>query len=157
MHQLMSAVKYAHNLNIVHRDIKAENILLDLMPGDRFIVKLIDWGFSCLIDPQRIRKLHRSCGTLIYIAPEVLNQDYDEKADIWSCGIVLYILLSGSPPFEGKYKDIISGVKKGQYNFKYQVWQDISEEAKDLVRKMLSINPEKRPAAREVLDFPWFQ
>lgn len=97
-------------------------------------------------------------GTPYYIAPEVLSKSYNEKCDIWSCGVILYILLSGYPPFPGKNdKEIMRNVMKGEYSLDGDEWKYISDEGKDLVRKMLTYDPHKRLNAKEVLEHRWFE
>ena len=104
MKQLLSAVAYCHQRGIVHRDIKTENLLIkDANDMKNLQVKVIDFGISCKIQPQE--KLRISFGTPYYMAPEVFRQNYTEKCDIWSCGVILYIILSGIPPFNGKNID----------------------------------------------------
>lgn len=91
------------------------------------------------------------------MAPEVLKGLYDEKCDIWSCGVIFYILLSGSPPFSGDSDaGILRKVKTGKYNFDDAVWMNISEKAKDLIKKMMEMDPTKRMSAEEALKHPWF-
>lgn len=97
-------------------------------------------------------------GTPYYIAPEVLSKSYNERCDIWSCGVILYILLSGYPPFPGKNdKEIMRNVMKGEYSLDGEEWKYISEEGKDLVRRMLMYDPSKRLSAKEVLEHRWFE
>lgn len=98
MKQVLSAVAYCHNKNIVHRDLKPENLLL--CQKDSFEIKVIDFGLSRTFVPDK--NMYSKMGTPFYIAPEVLKKKYNEKCDIWSCGVILYILLSGNPPFNGK-------------------------------------------------------
>ena len=102
MKQLFSAVAYCHSKNVVHRDLKVENLLVkDVTDNRRKInVKLIDFGISCKMQPQE--KLTKMFGTPYYMAPEVLKQNYTEKCDLWSCGVILYVILSGVPPFKAK-------------------------------------------------------
>jgi len=112
--QVLMAVRYCHERNIVHRDLKPENILLDSKKNSNR-VKVIDFGTSEEIEPGM--KLTQQYGTAYYIAPEVLSSAYNEKCDIWSIGVILYILLSGKPPFDGKDdKEIIKKVRIGQYD-----------------------------------------
>lgn len=99
MRQLLSAISYCHERNVVHRDLKPENLLLDREAPDANI-KVIDFGTSALFHSNQ--KLTQKYGTSYYIAPEVLRRDYNEKCDIWSCGVIMYILLSGKPPFYGR-------------------------------------------------------
>ena len=97
-------------------------------------------------------------GTPYYIAPEVLQEVYDEKCDIWSCGVILYIMLCGYPPFNGdSEKDIMKAVMKGIYDFPEEEWSSISKEARELVSKMLKYDPKKRFSAKECLSSDWIQ
>ena len=95
-------------------------------------------------------------GSPFYVAPEVLKKNYNEKCDIWSCGVILFILLCGYPPFGGKSNTIIlQNVEKGKFEMKGPKWTNISEEAKDLIKKMLTKDINKRPSAKESLDHVW--
>lgn len=124
----MSAVSYCHSLGIVHRDLKPENILIDKELNNT--LKLIDFGTSVQYSKDR-EILNQVHGTSYYIAPEVLNKKYDERCDIWSIGVILYILLSGKPPFDGDDDDqITEQVKKGNYSMDGKIWNKISNEAK---------------------------
>ena len=100
--QILSAVNYCHQRNIVHRDLKPENLLLNRDAEDPKIT-IIDFGTSGIFDPSQ--KMQQKYGTPYYIAPEVLNNSYDEKCDLWSIGVILYILLCGYPPFNGANDD----------------------------------------------------
>jgi len=99
MKQVLSCINYCHQANIVHRDLKPENILLE-QNKEFDQIKIIDFGTSLVYDPSR--SLDEKLGTPYYIAPEVLNKNYNQKCDIWSCGVITYILLSGVPPFNGQ-------------------------------------------------------
>ena len=113
MKQLLSAVNYIPSNNIVHRDLKPENILLDTK-HDNNIIKIIDWGTARFFDNSK--KMNRISGTPYYIAPEVLAEKYDEKCDIWSCGVILYILLCGYPPFNADIDELIlEKIKAGKF------------------------------------------
>ena len=138
--QLLEAVSFLHSMKIVHRDLKPENIMME---GNT--LKLIDFGTS----RKQSGKMTEVTGTSYYIAPEVLENNYDEKCDIWSCGVILYIMLSGEPPFNGEDdEDILENVKIGRYNFDNKIWKKISAEAKDLVQEMLTFVPKHRPSAK---------
>jgi calcium-dependent protein kinase len=158
MRQLFSAVAYCHEKGVIHRDLKPENILIENSKDknkDFFHIKIIDFG-TCEI--LKKNKLTEKIGTSFYIAPEVLRNGYNEKCDLWSCGVILFILLSGSPPFYGKNeKEIFSKILSGNYSFRNKIWNKISEEAKDLVKKLLEINPEKRLSAKDALNEKWFK
>ena len=154
MLQLVSAICYSHSNNIVHRDLKPENIMLDKV-RDIPIIKLIDWGGARYFSKNK--KMSTIKGTPYYIAPEVIKEVYDEKCDIWSLGVIFYVLLCGYPPFNGDTDiEIIQNVQKGKFIFPEEEWGIISDEAKDLIKKMLTYEPSQRISAKEVLLHPWF-
>ena len=156
MHQVLSAVTYCHLNSIVHRDLKPENLILVETPteAETLNIKLIDFGTSCLFDNET--KLKKRLGTPYYIAPEVLNMSYDEKCDVWSCGVLLYIFLSGYPPFTGKTDaEIMRKVRTGVYNFNHREFNQVSEESKAFIRKMLVLDTTERISAQEALNDPW--
>ena len=150
--QMMSAINYCHKNNIVHRDLKPENLLcLDESPNSP--IKVIDFGMSKICDPNDI--MFERVGTAYYIAPEVLEGMYDEKCDIWSAGVILYILLCGYPCFNGETDDqIYKQIKKKKFDFPSPEWDIISDKAKNLIKKMLTDSTE-RISAEEVLKAPW--
>ncbi|KAK9173398.1 hypothetical protein cmbei_300920 [Cryptosporidium meleagridis] len=153
--QVFSGITYMHKHNIVHRDLKPENILLESKEKDCDI-KIIDFGLSTYF--QQNTKMKDRIGTAYYIAPEVLRGTYDEKCDVWSAGVILYILLSGTPPFYGKNEyDILKRVETGKYAFDLPQWRTISDDAKDLIRKMLTFHPSLRITATQCLEHPWIQ
>ena len=116
MRQLLSAIIYCHKRNIAHRDLKLENILIDQYNEDQIHIKVIDFGTAELFDSYT--KFRNSVGTIYYLAPEVLMKCYDEKCDIWSCGVILYTLLSGSPPFNGSTPELImEAISNISFNF----------------------------------------
>ncbi len=120
MKQVLQAVSYCHSKNIVHRDLKPENLLLE-SEDPKSTLKVIDFGTSQVFDPEA--KMNQTYGTPYYIAPEILKGEYNEKCDIWSCGVILYILLCGRPPFDGDNDDeILETVSKGQYKITGPVW-----------------------------------
>lgn len=152
INQVLEAVSYCHANNIVHRDIKPENILIE---GKSKNIKIVEFGASQKFDAEH--KMSSAYGTLHFIAPEVLMIEYDEKCDIWSVGVVLYILLSGKPPFDGESeKEIAKKIKMGEYKMIDEEWMSISEEAKDLVKRMLYYDPAKRISATEAMSHSWF-
>ncbi|CAG9333125.1 unnamed protein product [Blepharisma stoltei] len=137
--QLLSAVSYLHSLNIVHRDLKPENIVFEESLDD-LSVKIIDFGTAIKIKPDE--RLSESLGTLYYTAPEVFDKNYNEKCDLWSIGVIMYVLFSSSFPFRGQTNaDTINLIKKGEYSLSIGRWNHASEGAKDLVRHLLV--PEK--------------
>lgn len=130
--QVLSCINYCHSNNIVHRDLKPENILLE-SSKEFDEIKIIDFGTSLVYDPAKA--LEEKLGTPYYIAPEVLNKSYSNKCDIWSIGVIVYILLSGVPPFNGSSdQEIMRKVRAGKFSFDEKCWQKISERAKDFIR-----------------------
>lgn len=102
------------------------------------------------------KALDEKLGTPYYIAPEVLNKKYNEKCDIWSCGVVLYIILSGQPPFNGQSdQEIMKKVRIGKFSYSDPCWANISDKAKDMINQLLTYDPEKRPSAQQTLQHPW--
>ena len=155
MKQILSAVCYMHSKGIVHRDLKPENIMLESKSSGDLSIKLIDFGTSNFI--KKNEKLSMKVGTPYYIAPEILKQSYTNKCDIWSVGVILYMLLSGNPPFDGTDdQSILKKVKIGKYKMEGEEWNRVSNEAKDLIKQMLTFNPEERISAEEALKHPWF-
>ena len=154
--QVMSAVEYCHNNGICHRDLKPENLLY-LNPGGEKgnPIKVIDFGLSQIISPAK--RLKTKVGTAYYVSPEILKGDYTEKCDIWSAGVILYIFLSGDPPFNGPSdSDIYNKISQMKFTFPEKKWKTISNEAKDLIIHMIA--PEnQRYTAKQVLEHPWFK
>ena len=150
--QMMSAINYCHSNKIVHRDLKPENLLLATQ-DENSPIKVIDFGMSRIFNNKQA--MFDKVGTAYYISPEVLDGFYDEKCDIWSAGVILYILLCGYPPFNGNDDDeIFESIKKRKFVFPEAEWANISKEAKDLINKMLS-EPLTRLTAEQVLGHPW--
>ena len=152
--QIVSGIEYCHNNGICHRDLKPENILyLNDDDEKNNPLKIIDFGLS---KHFKISKLSSRVGSVHYIAPEVLVYSYTEKCDVWSCGVLLYLLLSGRLPFSGQEEnEIFAKIKSIQYKMDDDLWKNISNEAKDLIRHML-VKEEDRYSAKEVLAHPWF-
>lgn len=152
--QLLSAISYCHAQNIVHRDLKPENMLL--VDKDRFDIKLIDFGLARSFLPNN--SLCSKIGTPFYIAPEVLKKKYNEKCDLWSCGVILYILLCGNPPFTGRTDELLfESIKLGLVQFNGVEWKSVSNEAKIFIKKLLKVNPEERLSAQQALQDPWIK
>ncbi|KAK9291606.1 hypothetical protein L1049_019555 [Liquidambar formosana] len=152
---LMQVVLYCHEKGVVHRDLKPENILLATKASSSPI-KLADFGLATYIKPGQ--NLRGTVGSPFYIAPDVLAGGYNQAADVWSAGVILYILLSGMPPFWGKTKSrIFDAVRAADLRFPYEPWDRISESAKDLIRGMLCVDPSQRLTAKQVLDHSWIR
>jgi len=155
MKQLLSAVVYCHAKNVVHRDLKPENLLMDT-PDKNATLKVIDFGTSQVFDNKH--KMSTKIGTPMYIAPEVLNKSYTEKCDVWSCGVILYVLLSGSQPFAGTSEyEVYQKIKRGVYTMTGHRWEAVTKTAKDLVKNMMLYDPSQRYSALEALNHPWIQ
>ena len=153
--QIMSGIEYCHNQGVCHRDLKPENILcLNDSDDKNSQLKIIDFGLS---KHFKLNKLNSRVGSVYYISPEVLDCAYTEKCDIWSGGVLLFLLLSGKLPFTGKDdQEIFSKIKACSYNMDDKIWENISNEAKDLIRHML-VPENERFSAKEVLAHPWFK
>lgn len=137
----------------MHRDLKPENLLLDKTTHNPRVT-IIDFGTAGSFETGK--KLTMKYGTPYYIAPEVLKRSYDQKCDLWSCGVILYILLCGYPPFNGSRDDIIiKTVLAGKYSIDEPEWAEVSSEAKDLVSKLLCYNPDERISAFDAMKHPW--
>uniref|UniRef100_A0A034VVK4 phosphorylase kinase n=1 Tax=Bactrocera dorsalis TaxID=27457 RepID=A0A034VVK4_BACDO len=158
MRQIFEGVEYIHAKNIVHRDLKPENILLD----ENHNVKITDFGFARQLKGDE--KLTDLCGTPGYLAPETLkcnmfegSPGYSKEVDIWACGVIMFTLLVGCPPFwHRKQMVMLRNIMEGKYSFTSPEWADISEDPKDLIRKCLVVDPAKRITVKEVLKHPFF-
>lgn len=151
--QMLAALCYLHASNIAHRDVKPENFLLsDRSPNAH--LKIIDFGLASSFEPNVFMKT--KAGTAYYVAPEVLQGKYGEKCDIWSCGVISFILMCGYPPFAGDTDpQILSKVKEGSFEFRSPEWDGISSGCKNLVTQMLTLDVSCRPSAAELLQNPW--
>ena len=156
MRQILQAVCYCHGCHIVHRDLKPENILIVKRAKNGFHhIKIIDFGTAKVFSKEK--REHALIGSAYYIAPEVISRNYTEKCDIWSCGIIMYILLTGRPPFNGQTEDdIMKKIKVGTFEMTKYPWGIISQEAKDLINDLLQLKPNKRITAEEALKHKWF-
>ena len=151
--QVMSCIAYCHNRNICHRDLKPENLLY-LNAGDEKDnrIKVIDFGLS-----QACDRLKTKVGTAYYVSPEILSGNYTHLCDIWSAGVILYILLSGDPPFNGANdNEIYTKISQMKFSFPERKWKNISNDAKDLLCHMI-VPENERYTAEQVLAHPWFK
>lgn len=151
--QIFSAVSYCHDKNIIHRDIKPENIFL-ISSDTEIQIKLGDFGSSCIANPGSSPK---GCfGSSYYIAPEVLSGSYTEKCDIWSIGIIAYILLTGIPPYSSRdNKSILKEIHKNPFQLTPENIENLSVDSIDLITKLLKISPNARISASEALQHSW--
>jgi len=149
--QMLLAVNYIHSHGVVHRDIKLENFLYESPESEH--LKLIDFGFSNIWAPNT--KMHLSCGTLAYVAPEVLDQNYTSKCDLWSLGVTIFILLFGYMPFSGNEDKQIADIKAGKFSRKEEKWKLVTKEAQNFVMRLLVVDIEKRMSAEDALQHTW--
>ncbi|KAJ3618050.1 hypothetical protein MTP99_006084 [Tenebrio molitor] len=158
MRQVLEGVAHVHSRSIVHRDLKPENILLD----DNLNVKITDFGFARKLAEGE--QVHELCGTPGYLAPETLRCNmmedapgYSFEVDIWACGVIMYTLLVGCPPFwHRKQMVMLRNIMEGKYSFSSPEWADISEPPKDLIRRLLVVDPKQRISIQEALAHPFF-
>jgi len=151
---LLEAVGYCHEHSVAHRDLKPENLLL-LSKEDDSSIKIADFGFAKIVEGRG--SLKTQCGTPGYVAPEILNgKPYDESADMWSVGVILYILLGGYPPFiEDDQRRLFRKIRKGQYEFHEEYWGTVSDDAKNLISNLLCVKADDRLTASEALQSNW--
>ncbi|CAF1390458.1 unnamed protein product [Didymodactylos carnosus] len=159
MHSICKAVSQLHSMNVAHRDLKPENLLFTSNEEEAEL-KLTDFGFAKECSDS-IKNLTTPCYTPYYVAPEVLSkQSYDKACDIWSLGVIMYMLLCGYPPFYSKHSLPISPgmktkIRAGEYEFPEEDWCMVSDEAKNLIQAMLTVEPEKRPNIETILKSSW--
>ena len=160
-YQVFSGLVYLHEKKILHRDLKLENIMVSEIERDivteeeYFWIKIIDFGTAKIFEKNRVERA--VIGSSYYIAPEVLNQRYNEKCDTWSIGVILYMTLVGSAPFDGiTDEEIIRRIRVGKYNKNDSRYLEHSDEVRDLVSKLLEKDISKRLSAKEALNHPWF-
>jgi len=152
--KIVSAVDYLHNLGIVHRDLKPENLLLKRADNDLEIA-IADFGLSKIVGQQMM--MQTACGTPSYVAPEVLNASgYGKEVDMWSIGVITYILLCGFPPFYGDtVPEIFEQIMEANFDYPEEYWGNVSKEAKDFINRLLVVDSDKRLTASDALRHPW--
>eukprot|EP00903_Cladosiphon_okamuranus_P012203 g11446.t1 len=150
---LLEAMKYTHGQGVVHRDLKPENLLL-ADPNDDSSIRIADFGFAVSVLDGYVSE---QCGTPNYVAPEILrSQPYGTSVDMWSTGVIIYIILAGYPPFHDEDQNrLYRKIKAGRFRFDPEYWNDVSSEAKDLIRKLLTVDPDRRITAAEACEHPW--
>lgn len=152
---IVNVVHVCHFMGVMHRDLKPENFLLS-DKSENAPLKATDFGLSVFIQEGKVYK--DMVGSAYYVAPEVLKRRYGKEIDIWSAGVMLYILLSGVPPFWAESeRGIFDAILRGYIDFESDPWPSISSSAKDLVRKMLTQDPKRRITAAQVLEHPWIK
>ncbi|XP_062901177.1 ribosomal protein S6 kinase alpha-5 isoform X1 [Mobula hypostoma] len=164
MRKLVSAVSHMHDVGVVHRDLKPENLLY-ADESDSTEIKIIDFGFARLKPPDN-QPLKTPCFTLHYAAPELLKDDgYDESCDLWSLGVILYTMLSGKVPFQCEEQtltstsaeEIMKKIKQGDFSFEGEAWRSVSQEAKELIQGLLTVDPNKRIKMSSLRFNEWLQ
>jgi len=157
MKQVIRAVKYMHDNFVCHRDLKPDNLIfLKKAPISENVLKVIDFGMSTTFKTGEA--MHEKVGCPYCVAPQVLERNYDNACDLWSCGVIMYMILAGCPPFVGESAaEAIRKVRKGQWSFDQRHWKKISEDAKDLVRMLLKMNPGERFTADKALNHVWIK
>eukprot|EP01041_Mallomonas_annulata_P005571 gene5571-11212_t len=155
---IIAAVGYCHDMDVVHRDLKPENLLYDSV-ADNAVLKLADFGLAQLLKPNEM--MYSTCGTPVYVAPEILRSGrggmgYGKEVDMWSVGIILYIILCGFPPFyDEDHVRLFAAIQKGQFDFPSPYWDNVSEDAKDLIKNLLIVDPSKRLTASQTVQHIW--
>lgn len=154
--KMLKSVAYCHAARIAHCDMKPKNLLLMSDDNDSYI-KLADFGFAARCHEPK--SLTKQCGTPFFVAPEILmRKPYDQMSDMWSVGCIVFLLLSGQLPFMGRsQKELFRKIVAGKYEFEADDWDDISDEAKNLVKKMLVLDPDQRISAMDALRDPWLK
>jgi len=146
-----------HENKVCHRDIKPENLLFHTKePIDKNVLKIIDFGLACRFEEGK--PLTTKAGTPYYVAPQVLAGKYDQSSDMWSCGVIMFVLLCGYPPFYGDSDaQVLAKVRKGEFTFVKEDWKSVSDDAKNLITGLLRMNVSDRTTAAQALTHPWIK
>jgi len=157
MQHIFRAMYYMHENKVCHRDLKPENFLFTSKePLEKCALKIIDFGLACVFKQGQM--LTTKAGTPYYVAPQVLAGKYDQASDLWSCGVIMFVVLCGYPPFYGDNDaEVLSKVKLGSFTFNTADWKNVSEDAKDLIHKLLKMNPQHRYTAEQSLKHDWIK
>ncbi|KDO21169.1 CAMK/CAMK1 protein kinase [Saprolegnia parasitica CBS 223.65] len=151
---LLEAIAYCHSVGVVHRDLKPENILMT-SKADNSAIKIADFGFA----KQDTNGLSTTCGSPEYVAPEIISRPdatYGKSVDIWSIGVITYVLLAGYTPFHDPNQNILfDNIVNGRFYFYDPDWSEVSQDAKDFVSRALELDPKVRPTALDLLQDPW--
>lgn len=160
MCHLLRSVHYIHNTGMIHRDLKPENIMLVFNEDSNLkMAKIIDFGLAKFINRKADIEIEEMCGTPNYLAPEVLKGENPvEASDVFSLGVILYFMLRGMLPFDSFIPDeIISNTINGEYTLDDLHWDNVSSDAKDLLKKLLENNPSSRISLKEAENHPWIK
>lgn len=154
MRQILRTVAYMHKQGICHRDLKPENFLfLTKDPIERNVLKIIDFGVSCTFEVDRSCTFRDKAGTPYYTSPQVLDGRYTKACDLWSCGVIMYMLLCGIPPFPGKSdEEVWKKVARANFAFQSEAWKEVSEDAKNLIRGLMKYKEHERFSACQALN-----
>jgi len=157
MQQIVRAIYYMHENHVCHRDLKPENFLFVTKETiEKNFLKIIDFGLSCKFEPNQV--LTTKAGTPYYVAPQVLAGKYDQQSDLWSVGVIMYVMLCGYPPFFGETdQEVLAKVRLGNFSFNAADWKNVSEDAKNLIRMLLKMNPRDRYTAEQALNHEWIK
>ena len=152
LRKILGAVSYLHSRGVCHRDLKPENFMFE--SGE---LKLIDFGLAAKVEEHSVEEMHSQVGTAFYVAPEVLKGKYNFKCDIWSVGIILYLMITGTAPYPAQHsEELFNAISTFKLDVNSVVLSQASPEVRDLLSLLLSRNPDDRPTAQEALNHPWF-
>ena len=154
--KMLKAMAYCHAHKVAHCDMKPKNLLL-MSEDNHSYIKVADFGFAAHCHTEKC--LTKQCGTPFFVSPEILmRQSYDQQTDMWSVGCIMFLLLSGNLPFNGRsQKELFRKIVSGKYEFKEEGWDGVSEDAKDLVKKLLVLDPDERITASQALRHRWMK